>query len=34
VYDYADIVEHSNMIIDTRNATSNIDGTDGKVFIA
>ena len=33
-YDYADIVEHSNMIIDTRNATSGIDGTDGKVFFA
>ena len=33
-YDYAEIVRHSNLIIDTRNATSKIDGTDGKVFFA
>ena len=33
-YDYTEIVRHSNLIIDTRNATSSIDGTDGKVFSA
>ena len=33
-YDYTEIVRHSNLIIDTRNATSSIDGTDGKVFFA
>ena len=33
-YDYAEIVKHSNMIIDTRNATSKIDGADEKIFFA
>jgi nucleotide sugar dehydrogenase len=33
-YDYAEIVKHSNLIIDTRNATSGIEGTDKKVFNA
>ncbi len=33
-YDYTEIVRHSNLIIDTRNATSSVDGTDGKVFFA
>ncbi len=33
-YDYAEIVRHSNLIVDTRNATSKIDGVDGKVFFA
>ncbi len=33
-YDYAEIVRHSNLIIDTRNATDKVDGTDGKVFFA
>ncbi len=33
-YDFADIVKHSNLIIDTRNATSKIDGADGKIFFA
>ncbi len=33
-YDYAEIVRHSNLIIDTRNATSAIDGGDGKIFFA
>ncbi|GAX59256.1 UDP-N-acetyl-D-mannosaminuronate dehydrogenase [Candidatus Scalindua japonica] len=33
-YDYADIVKHSNVIVDTRNATDKIDGADGKVFFA
>ncbi|MGR3294071.1 MAG: nucleotide sugar dehydrogenase [Candidatus Scalindua sp.] len=33
-YDYAEIVRHSNLIIDTRNATSKIDGADGKIFTA
>ena len=33
-YDYAEIVRHSNLIIDTRNATSAIDGEEGKIFFA
>jgi UDP-N-acetyl-D-glucosamine dehydrogenase len=33
-YDYAEIVRHSNLVIDTRNATSKIDGADGKIFSA
>jgi len=33
-YDYTEIVRHSNLIIDTRNATSSVDGMDGKVFFA
>jgi UDP-N-acetyl-D-glucosamine dehydrogenase len=33
-YDYAEIVKHSNLIIDTRNATSGIDGADDKIFLA
>ena len=33
-YDYAEIVRYSNLIIDTRNATSKIDGADGKIFFA
>ena len=33
-YDFAEIVKHSNLIIDTRNATSKIDGVDGKIFFA
>jgi len=33
-YDYAEIVRHSSLIIDTRNATSKIDGTEGKIFYA
>jgi UDP-N-acetyl-D-glucosamine dehydrogenase len=33
-YDYAEIVKHSNLIIDTRNATSRIDGADVKVYSA
>ena len=33
-YDFAEIVRHSNLIIDTRNATSKIDGADGKIFFA
>jgi len=33
-YDFAEIVKHSNLIIDTRNATSKIDGADKKVFNA
>jgi len=33
-YDYAEIVRHSNLIIDTRNATSSIDVADGKIFFA
>ncbi|MBC8549241.1 MAG: nucleotide sugar dehydrogenase, partial [Candidatus Brocadiales bacterium] len=33
-YDYAEIVRHSNLIIDTRNATSAINGADGKIFFA
>ena len=33
-YDIAEIVRHSNLIIDTRNATSAIDGADGKIFSA
>ncbi|MCR4344823.1 MAG: nucleotide sugar dehydrogenase [Candidatus Scalindua sp.] len=33
-YDYAEIVQHSKLIIDTRNATSKIDGADGKVHFA
>jgi UDP-N-acetyl-D-glucosamine dehydrogenase len=33
-YDYAEIVRHSNLVIDTRNATSKIEGADGKIFSA
>ena len=33
-YDFAEIVRHSNLIIDTRNATNTINGTDGKIFFA
>ncbi|MBT3879094.1 MAG: nucleotide sugar dehydrogenase [Candidatus Scalindua sp.] len=33
-YDFAEIVRQSNLIIDTRNATSKIDGADGKIFFA
>ncbi len=33
-YDFAEIVRHSNLIIDTRNATSKIKGVDGKIFFA
>jgi UDP-N-acetyl-D-glucosamine dehydrogenase len=33
-YDYAEIVRHSNLVIDTRNATNKIDGADGKIFFA
>ena len=33
-YDYAEIVKHSNLIIDTRNATNKIDGADVKVYSA
>ena len=33
-YDYAEIVKHSNLIIDTRNATSGIEGADDKIFLA
>ena len=33
-YDYAEIVRYSNLIIDTRNATGKVGGTDGKVFYA
>lgn len=31
-YGFAEIVKHSNLIIDTRNATSGIDGTGKKIF--
>ncbi|MDP6924503.1 MAG: nucleotide sugar dehydrogenase [Candidatus Scalindua sp.] len=33
-YDYAEIVKHSDLIIDTRNATNKIDGADVKVYSA
>jgi len=33
-YDYAEIVKHSNLVIDTRNATSKIERVDGKIFSA
>jgi UDP-N-acetyl-D-glucosamine dehydrogenase len=33
-YDFAEIVKHSNLIIDTRNATSGIDGAGKKIFYA
>ncbi|KHE90853.1 MAG: nucleotide sugar dehydrogenase [Candidatus Scalindua rubra] len=33
-YDYVEIVKHSNLIIDTRNATSGIDGAGKNVFNA
>ncbi|MGR3293429.1 MAG: nucleotide sugar dehydrogenase [Candidatus Scalindua sp.] len=33
-YDFAEIVKHSNLIIDTRNATSGIDGAGKKIFHA
>ncbi|MCP4252188.1 MAG: nucleotide sugar dehydrogenase [Candidatus Scalindua sp.] len=33
-YDYVEIVKYSNLIIDTRNATSGIDGADEKIFSA
>ncbi len=33
-YDYAEIVKNSNLIIDTRNATSGIDGANDKIFLA
>ncbi len=33
-YDFAEIVRQSNLIIDTRNATSKIDDAGGKIFFA
>ncbi len=33
-YDFAEIVKHSNLVIDTRNATSGIDGAGKKIFYA
>lgn len=33
-YDFDEIVKHSNLIIDTRNATSGVDGAGKKVFHA
>jgi UDP-N-acetyl-D-glucosamine dehydrogenase len=33
-YDFAEIVKHSNLIIDTRNATSGIEGAGKKIFYA
>ena len=33
-YDYVEIVKHSNLVIDTRNATSKIERVDGKIFSA
>ncbi len=33
-YDFAEIVKHSNLIIDTRNATSGIEGAGKKIFCA
>lgn len=33
-YDYAEIVKQSNLIIDTRNATSGIEGANEKIFYA
>ncbi len=33
-YDFTEIVKHSNLIIDTRNATSGIDGAGKKIFYA
>jgi len=34
MYDFAEIVKHSNLIIDTRNATSGIDGAAENIFSA
>jgi UDP-N-acetyl-D-glucosamine dehydrogenase len=33
-YDFAEIVKHSNLIIDTRNATKGIKGEEDKIFYA
>jgi len=33
-YDYAEIVEHSNLVIDTRNATKGIKGATEKIVMA
>ena len=33
-YDYAEIVEHSNLVIDTRNATQGIKGATEKIVMA
>jgi UDP-N-acetyl-D-glucosamine dehydrogenase len=33
-YDYAEIVKHSNLVIDTRNATKGIKGATEKVVMA
>jgi UDP-N-acetyl-D-glucosamine dehydrogenase len=33
-YDFAEIVKHSNLIIDTRNATKGIKGAKGKIVMA
>jgi UDP-N-acetyl-D-glucosamine dehydrogenase len=33
-YDFAEIVKHSNLIIDTRNATKGIKGAKEKIVMA